>query len=152
MSRIARPIETPRLRNIGLLLLLSAAFQLVVAVVMAITGLSYSQASSAIVGVILGTLLIAVLYLLIRSRRENIQAARTMRSIKELQAVQQALISKLTTYASNLEDRHAQSEILDNLELLNPSPSSSTASSQEEARRTQPPMRRAGTHGSGNSD
>jgi len=122
---------------------MSVAFQVVIAVVMAITGLSYRQASSAIVAVVFATLLIVVLYLLIRSRRERIQAARTMRSIKDLQAVQQALIPKFRKYAENLKDRQAQSEMLESLELLSRDPGSSPASQHDRKRRTQPPTSRA---------
>ena len=142
----------PGHRNIGLLLLLSLASQLVIVGVMVITGLSYRQASFAIVGLVLSTLLVVVLYLLIRSRREKIQAARTMRSIKDLQTVQKALIPKFRKYAENLEDRQLQTEVLESLELLSRSPGSSAASLQEKARRTQPSISRARTGGSGNSD
>ena len=87
---------------------------------MVITGLSYRQASFAIVGLVLSTLLVVVLYLLIPSRREKIQAARTMRSIKDLQTVQKALIPKFRKYAENLEDRQLQTEVLESLRATEP--------------------------------
>lgn len=120
--------------------------------VMVITGLSYRQASSVIVGLVLSALFVAVLYLLIRSRRESIQAARTMRNIKELQAVQQALIPKFRTYAENIEDKRLQADVLESLEVLSRSTGSPTASLQEKVRHTQAPVSRARTGEIGDSD
>ena len=108
----------PRLRNIGLLLLIAIASQLAIAIVMAITGLPYRQASSLAFGFVLVALVIAVLYLTVRSRRANIQAATAMKNIRELQAAQQALIPKFREYAENLEDQQARSDLLQQLEQI----------------------------------
>ena len=111
-------LEMPKLRNICLLLLIAIASQLVIAMVVAITGLPYRQASLLTLGVVLAALVIAVLYLAVRSRRENIQAATAMRNIQELQAAQQALIPTFRKYAEGLEDRQARSEILQHLDQI----------------------------------
>lgn len=106
------------LRNIGQLLALVIVSQIAIAIVMAITGLSYHQAGPVTFAFLGGVGVILVLWFVFRIYRTRARVSATMENIKRLQAEQEAMIPQFRKAAERLADPEAKAEVLEQLAFL----------------------------------